>query len=135
MTSEKTEVVRAFVDAFNRADWDAALEHAAPGFEIDLSRAMGPYRGVYGLDQLRPFLAEFAETWDSLRIDADELLTAGDNVVGTWALHVRGRDGLETQSRVTWVMEVREGALARATMYQDREEGLAAAGVTERNTP
>ena len=59
---------RAVYDALNRGDWDAALpQHVAPGFELDFSRAIGPGRGVYeGRDQLRRFLAELGEGWESV---------------------------------------------------------------------
>lgn len=129
--SQNAEIVRAFIDAVNRGDWDAALKDAAPGFEVDLSRAVGPLHGVYGLDEIRRMWEEFAEAWESTRIDADELIEAGEDVVGSWTLYVRGRDGMEVRSRVTWVVTVREGAIVRCCMFQERREALEAAGLPE----
>jgi hypothetical protein len=51
MSQENVEIVKAAIDAINREDWDAAFKDAAPGFELDFSRALGPYQGVYRLDQ------------------------------------------------------------------------------------
>jgi hypothetical protein len=51
MSQENVEIVKAAIDAFNREDWDAMFKDAAPGFEQDMSRAVGPVRGVFGLDQ------------------------------------------------------------------------------------
>jgi ketosteroid isomerase-like protein len=126
---DNADVVRGFVRAFNEGDWDGALADAAPEFEIDLSQAVGPYRGRYRVEEARRFIEEFAENWDAVRIDADEFLTAGDDVLGTWDLQVRGRDGVEVRSRVTWVMTVRGGALVRARMFQERDEAIEACGL------
>jgi hypothetical protein len=45
------EIVKAAIDAYNREDWDAFFKDMAPGFELDFSRSIGPWRGVFGLDQ------------------------------------------------------------------------------------
>jgi ketosteroid isomerase-like protein len=54
MSQENVEIVRAAIDAYNRGGWEAALKDAAPDFELDWSRAIGPLRGVYGREQVRP---------------------------------------------------------------------------------
>jgi len=53
MSQANVEIVRAAVDAYNRGDLDAVLRDAAPECEVDLSRAAGPFHGVYTLDQIR----------------------------------------------------------------------------------
>ena len=53
MSQENVEIVKAAIAAYNREDWDAMFKDAAPGFELDMSRAVGPWRGIYGLDQAR----------------------------------------------------------------------------------
>jgi ketosteroid isomerase-like protein len=133
MSEENVEIVRAFIDAADRADWDAMLKDAAPEFEVDLSRAVGPLHGVYRLDQVRPLLEEFAESWEApLRFEAtDEFIEAGEHVVLPWTMYVRGRDGIEVPSRVTWVWTIRDGAIVRMCMYQERQEALEAVGLRE----
>ena len=59
MSQENVEVVRLASDAFNRGDIVAAMKDADPEAELDFSRALGPYRGVYQLDQIRGFLDDF----------------------------------------------------------------------------
>ena len=61
MSQENVEIVRAAYDAYNRGDVDAALKYAAPDFELDWSRAVGPQRGIYRLDQVRSFFGDFLE--------------------------------------------------------------------------
>jgi len=127
MSEENVEVVRAAIDAYNRGDRETVLAGAAPGFEFDVSRAAGPLRGVYGVEELRGFWSELAESWESVRIEPHEFLEVGEHVVVPWTLHAVGRDGIEVQSRVTWTWTVREGAIARICMYQDRQDALDAA--------
>ncbi len=92
------------------------------------SRSIGLNAGVYSVDQARPILEEFFGLWESVRLEADEFIDAGDLVVVAWTGRVRGRDGIEFQARPTWVWTFGEGAVVRACLYQDREEALEAAG-------
>lgn len=131
MSHENVEIVRAAVEAADRGDWDAMFKDAAPDFEVDLSRAVGPFQGVYSLAQIRAVLDEFSSTWESLRFEPPELIDAGEHIVVPWTMYARGRDGIEVPSRVTWVWTVRDGAIVRACMYQEREHAFEAAGLRE----
>jgi ketosteroid isomerase-like protein len=131
MSQQNVEIVRASVDAWNRRDWDAALKDAAPNFTFDFSRSMGPGRGVYSLDQMDEYFRELTETWESIRFEPGEMVEAGDRVVMPNTLHARGRDGIEVQARSAWVWTIRDGKLAHLCLYQEQEEALEAAGLSE----
>jgi ketosteroid isomerase-like protein len=131
MSRENVEIVRAAIDAYNRGDWEAALKDAAPGFEYDLSRAVGPLHGVYALDEMRRAMDEFAEPWESLRFEADEFIEVGEQVVTPFTNYSRGREGIEVQARAAWVWTIRDGSIARVCFYQERREALEAAGLRE----
>jgi ketosteroid isomerase-like protein len=131
MSQENVEIVRAAIDAFNRRDFEAAFKYAAPGLEIDLSRAVGPMHGVFRLEQWRGQLDEFAEHWEFLRIEPHEFIEADEHVVVPWTLHGRGRDGIEVVTRVSWVWTIRTGGIERVSMYQERQDGLEAVGLRE----
>src|SRR5689334_1879162 len=118
MSQENVEIVKAWYDAFNREDWDANFKDLAPGFELDFSRAIGPWRGVFGPDQARQVAREIRETWESARLEPHEFIEAGDLVVVPWAMHGRGRDGIELVARFTFVFTIRNGAIERVTMYE-----------------
>ena len=133
MSQENVEIVKAWYDAFNREDWDAMIKDAAPGFELDLSRAVGPWRGVFGLDQIRRLTEEFRETWESARVEPHEFIEAGDLVVVPMTLHVRGRGGIEAASRVAIVWTIRDGAIERVSLYQERQDALEAVGLSEQD--
>jgi ketosteroid isomerase-like protein len=131
MSQENVEIVRGGFEAFNRQDWDAVLEHAAPDFVLDMSRSIGPRRGTYKLDQLRSYLEDFGETFESFRIEADEFIEAGERIVVPTTAHGRGRDGIEAKAHTALVYTFRDGAVTRMVMYQGRHEALEAAGLRE----
>jgi ketosteroid isomerase-like protein len=131
MSQENVEIVQAAYDAFNREDLDAVFKDAAPGAETDFSRALGPWRGVFGLDQIRRVVGEFRETWESARIEPHEFIEAGDLVVVPGTQHLKGRGGIEVVARATVVWTIRNGAIERMVMYQSRQDALEAVGLSE----
>jgi ketosteroid isomerase-like protein len=131
MSGENVEIVRAAITAYNEGDWDAALKDAAPDFELDLSRALGPQHGVYRLDQTQRIWIEFSESWESQRIEPQDFIEIGEHVIVPWTLRATGRDGIEVQARVAWTFTLRDGAIRRVCMYQERSEALEAAGLSE----
>jgi ketosteroid isomerase-like protein len=134
MSHGNAEIVEAAIDAYNRGDWDAVLQDTAPGFEFDLSRSENPdLHGVFTFDQMRRFFAEFAESWESVRIEPHDFIEASEYVVVPWTMHARGRDGIDVQTRVTWVWTIRDGAIVRASMYQERQDALEAVGMSEQD--
>ena len=131
MSQENVEIVRAGLDAWNRGDWDTALKDAAPDLEYDLSRALGPFRGVYRRDHVPRAWADLTEGLTSARIEPHEFIEAGEHVVVPWTFHAMGRDGIEVKARVTWTFTIRDGAIDRICMYQERQEALEAVGLSE----
>lgn len=131
MSQEYVEIVRAGIEAYNRRDWDALLEHAAPDFVWDMSRAVGTQRGVYKLAELRSFLEDLATTFESHRFEAHEFIEAGEHVVVPTTAYATGRDGIEVKAESATVYTFRDGVITRMTMYQARQEALEAAGLSE----
>ena len=131
MSQENVELARAAIDALDRGDIDAALKDAAPDFAFDFSRSVGMEAGVYKLDQMRTFFGQWAEMWESSRFEAEEFIEAGDLVMTPVTNLLRGRDGIEGQTRGAWVWTFRDGSVARITLYQERQDALEAAGLEE----
>ena len=131
MSQENVEIVKAKIDAYNREDWDAMFKDAALGFELDFSRAIGPWRGVFGPDQARRVLEEMRETFESARLEPHEFIEAGDLVVVPSTMHGQGRGGIEVVARTTFVWTIRNGAIERVTMYQERQDALEDLGLSE----
>ena len=131
MSQENVEIARRNYEAFDRGDIDVAFEDFAPDFELDLSRAIGIDRGTYNLAQFRRLTEQFAETWESARYEADELIDAGEHVVMPFTNRLRGRDGIEVQARGIWLGTIRDGLIVRICLYQELQEALEAAGLRE----
>ncbi len=131
MSQENVEIARTAIDAFNRGDWEATLSAAAPEFEFDMSRSIGPQRGIYRLAEVREFWSDWVGAFDSVRQDVEEFIEAGDEVVVWSVMHVQGRDGVEAQARAAWVFTFRDGVVVRASMYQTKLDALEALGMRE----
>jgi ketosteroid isomerase-like protein len=133
MSQENVEIVRKAYAAFNRGDAGAAFEDFAPAFECDMSRAVGfnVDRGSYDLVQFRRLLDEYAASWESFELGPDEFLDATDQVVVPFTNRAQGRDGIELQGRGTLVWTIRDGTIVAGCLYQDRDEALEAAGLSE----
>jgi ketosteroid isomerase-like protein len=119
-------------DAYNRGVWDGALKFAAPNFVLDDSRALGEWSGIYtGTEKLRSVWEWRADLWESLQIEIDETIVAGEQVVVPHTMHFRGRDGIEVRARTTWLFALRDGKIERLCLYQDKQHALEAAGPRE----
>jgi ketosteroid isomerase-like protein len=138
MSQENVEIVRRVHDAFNRADFTSAVEYLHPDAEI--------YPGVVGLDppgggsatqlrgreELRRFFEDLDATWESVRVTPREVIDAPDDrvlAVESWL--IRGRDGIELDTRIIDVYTFRDGRIARVDGYLNRMEALEAVGLSE----
>jgi len=131
MSQENVEIVRAGIDAYNRRDLDALLEHAAPDFVFDMSRSVGPQRGMYSLDQLRSWVGDMWATFEIHQLKAHEFIEVGEHVVVPITAHARGREGIEATADTASVYTLRDGAVTRISMYQSRREAIEAVGLRE----
>jgi ketosteroid isomerase-like protein len=131
MSQENVEIVRAVIDALNREDLEAALKHMDSDFELDFSRAVGPLRGVFKLDQIRAFLDEIFEMWEAIRFGVDEIVEVGEQVATLSTDYYRGRDGIEVTVRPSGVWTFRDRRIVHACMYQEWQDALEAVGLSE----
>ena len=134
MSRENLQLIERVFDALSRRDVEAFLEDAEPTVVQDWSRALGPQQGVYrGRAEVAQFLRSWWDAFDESSIVIDELIDAGGTVVSAFHGHQRGRaSGLEVEGRgAVLVWRVRDGKIASATLYQERQEALEAAGLRE----
>jgi len=131
VSQENVEIVRAALDASMRGDWESAFRDAAPNFELDWSRTIGPVSGVYRGEEAQRALIEFLESWQSVRVEPHEFIEEGEHVVVPTTQHHVGRDGIGVQAQITWTWTIRDGMIVRACLYQDKQEALKAVGLEE----
>jgi ketosteroid isomerase-like protein len=133
MSQENVAIVRAALDALDRGDWDAGFKDAAPDIEVDNTRDLGEWRGVHrGPDQMVRAWIRFTEPWESVDLEVEQLIDAGDVVVSSLTGILRGRDGIEVQTRTNWLWRLSDGQVTHlVTGYETTEEALEAAGLSE----
>jgi ketosteroid isomerase-like protein len=134
MSQENVEVVRRGFDAYNRGDLDGVLETWAPDAVVDWSRSRGFDAGVFrGHDAIRAHWQRLLESFDEVRIELVEPIEeVEDGLLVVENLgYLRGRDGIEVQTRSALLIATRDGQTASFTLYQTKQEALEAAGLRE----
>jgi len=108
-------------------------EHSELVMHGDFPLGTGPFRGAKAIaDAYREWLT----AWDEQRIVPRELIDAGDKVaVITDEVATGAGSGIEMAMRRCEVVTMRDGRIDRHELFQDWEEGLRAAGVSERAIP
>jgi ketosteroid isomerase-like protein len=109
-----------------------------PGIELEVIAKLELVAGAgtfRGLDEIRPFFESLSDLYSEYRVQADEIIDAGDRVVTVERISGRGLKG---SGAATWVHEdlfrlirFKEGRIWRVKEYPSREEALEAAGLRE----
>jgi ketosteroid isomerase-like protein len=135
MSQENVEIVRLGYQALNKGGVEAVLPFLDPDFEMQISPEVGPEpQTVYGHDGVRQWFAAALDVLESIRMEPDELVDAGDRVVAPVRIIATGRgSGIESEQRVTQVWTVRDGRAVRMNAYIDRKAALEAAGLSEQD--
>lgn len=122
-------MIRDLTAAFARQDVSRIEEWAHPDVVFDWSRSMNDIRGVYrGVEGLQQAFDRFFEAWAEVTWEVTEMEElGGDRLLATTRFAGRGREsGIEIDARGAQVWEYRDQKLIRVTMYQDRDQAVAA---------
>jgi ketosteroid isomerase-like protein len=132
MSQENVKLVQSVVEAWNRGDYAAALEHVAP--EIKTESHLGDtLDGTYeGIASLQKYLAGFWSSFTDFHAEIGECIAGGTEVAFLVHLYGRGRaSGVEVE-RLNWqVATVRGGKIVRYRLFRTKPEALEAAGLEE----
>jgi ketosteroid isomerase-like protein len=132
MSQENVEIVRTMYEAFNRGDYSTALESIDPDIEVNVA-SRGMFDGVHrGHDGLSKMLADFWTEFEGVRMEIEEWIPAGDDVVAV--AHARGRgkvSGIEVDVRMGQVWTLRDGKAVRWQIFEGRDAALEAAGLSQ----
>lgn len=134
MSYGNVEIIREFLEAFNRRDSAACLDAIDPDVEWHPPPDI-PYAAVAtGRDAMIANWRDWLGAWDDYRFVPEEILEGSEGTVLVFAQESgRGKDsGVEVRSRrITGVYDLRHGKIVRFKAYLDRAEALQAAGLSE----
>jgi len=132
MSQQNVEKVRAFIAAYNRRDFDAAMKDFHPEVDWVLPDRQSSDSGR-GPDEIRRFWEGIDETFDELTLLPQEWLDAGDRVATRLRHRGRGKgSGLEIDEELYHqVATFRDGKMVRIEYFGEWSEALEAAGLRE----
>ncbi len=128
MSEENVEKVRAYVEAYNRRDFDAAVEWFDP--EVDwVLPARQRADSCCGPDAVIGFWKGLDETFVDLKLVPQEWVDAGDRVATRLRHRAQGREfGVEMEDELYHqVVTFEDGRMVRIEYFAEWPEALAAA--------
>ena len=127
MTTSHVDMVERGYAAWRRGDLEGAVAEFHPEFELIENPAF-PEAGVYrGADEFVRYAASFLEMFEEWRLDVEEIVDAGDDVLAFVRWRVRGKASqalAELPIIHRWTFS--DGRPIRMRSYFDRDEALAA---------
>ena len=134
MSQENVEKARAFIEAYNRRDFDAAVESFDPEIDWVLPERQSS-DSCRGPDEIRRFWEGLDETFEELRLDPQEFVDAGDQVATRLRYYGRGRrSGVEIEEVMYHqVATFHAGSLVRMEYFGEWSEALEAVGLSEQD--
>ena len=126
--SENVDKARDFIAAYNRRDFDAAVESFDPQIEWVLP-ARQSSDSCQGPDEVKRFWQGLDETMEELTLEPQEYVDAGDRVATRLRHHGRGKlSGAEINEEMYHqVATFRDGRIVRLEYFGEWSEALEAA--------
>jgi ketosteroid isomerase-like protein len=131
MSQENVEIVRRVYDAYLSGDFETAL--AMIDSEVEWDGSVRPEGNVHrGHEGVAEALRTWTGTWESFRLEVEEIIDAGDHVVVVERQSGRGKgSGLPLAQQTFSVFTIRDGKIVRWKGFLDKEPALQAAGLRE----
>src|SRR5918996_4658098 len=128
MSEENVEIVRGFIDAYNRRDFDAAIKSFDPEIDFVLPAHQSADSGR-GTDHVIRFFEGLDETFDEVRLLPQELVDGGDRVATRLRHYAHGKgSGLVLDEELYHqVTTFRDGTIVRIEYFTDWSAALEAA--------
>ena len=134
MSQENVEIVRRFLDVYNRRDFEGIIEVIDPTFEFR-SRFVGiesVHRASEGFPQ--SYFQMLDEAYDQFEVVLGEFIDAGAAVLTTGHAEWRGKaSGVHGETPVFPAFWLRAKRVFRAETFTDRAEALEAVGLSEQD--
>jgi ketosteroid isomerase-like protein len=126
MFQEDVERLRLAYDAFNTGGVEAFLERLAPEFQLR-DRESSPDRAAtrFGKEGIKQLFDSYMEAFDALRLEPQEFIDCGDQIVVALHQRVRGKgSGAEVVGNIAHVWTIRGDAPYELRIFGDKESAL-----------
>jgi ketosteroid isomerase-like protein len=120
VSQENLEIVHSIYDAFNRRDTGAILDVIDPAISIEDYGVIdgATYHGLSGVSE---FIAFQAASWAGQRVEAKELIEAGDSLVAVVRLSAEGpSSGVPVADEFAHMWELQDGKVRGLRVYRSR---------------
>ena len=131
------ELIRHWLDAFNRRDSEAMIALQHPEIEFVPITGMLEGRTYRTPDETREFIRSLELDWECFVCNPETFYEEGDQALalGTWTARGRG-SGVELNDHPgAWLITVRDGLVYRWRTHTDVAEALSDMGVSEAELP
>jgi ketosteroid isomerase-like protein len=127
MSQENVDKTRQFIEAYNRRDYDAAMEFFDPEIDWVLPEQQRS-DSARGRDQVMRFWEGLDETFEELRLDPQEFVDGGDRVGVRLRFYGRGKgSGAELDTEMYHqVTTFSDGTMVRIEYFTDWPSALEA---------
>jgi ketosteroid isomerase-like protein len=125
---EDCDKLRDAYRAFNEGGGvEAILERLAGDFQVR-DRESSPDRETrFGREGIRELFASYMEAFDALRLEPEEFIDVGDEIVVSLQQRVRGKgSGAEVVAPIAHVWTMQDGAALRLRIFGDKAKALKA---------
>jgi ketosteroid isomerase-like protein len=134
MSQENVKIVREAFEAWSGGDLEKTALLVDP--EVEFRGTVGGLQEgqvAHGQSQIDQQFEEVdLEAWEERRLEAEEFIDAGDEVVVLLHEYRRGRgSGIELEAKTAAVVTVSGGRVVRLQGYMDRHAALEAAGLSK----
>lgn len=133
MSEDHADVIRRFVDAWNRQDVDALVTDLSPDVVWEENPEFPGLREVYrGPAEVREWAEEILEPWESSHAQLEEITQLSDDRVLTEVV-ITGRSkgaGVPVELRFWLILWFVAGKVKRRQVFWMRQEALEAAGLS-----
>ena len=128
MSQENVNKTEAFIAAYNRRDFEAAMQDFDPQIEWVLPEIQQSDSCV-GLEEVKRFWDGLDETFEELRLDPQESVDRGDRVAVKLRFYGRGKgSGVELDTEMYHqVTTFRDGRMVRIEYFADWDQALESA--------
>ena len=129
MSQENVDKVNAYMAAYNRRDFDAAVKDFDPKVDWVLPDIQ-QFDSCRGPDQIIRFWDGLEETFDDLQLVPQETVDAGDRVATRLRFRSRGKEsGVELDTELYHqVITFEDGRMVRMEYFETWDEALVAVG-------